>query len=170
MATNPARPQYQDIIDEAWGDQVADHVIRRYADKAERDADLAGIAPADLDGQVVALAAMLEIYNATAAGWTPIPIMDWQSGRGGYATDAASNVHIAFPRAFAGVPSICIAFPMWTASEVSQAQLLEGFLAPDGASFSCRGWANQDLPAGKAVNLQWFAVYLGTVTAAAADS
>jgi hypothetical protein len=55
MATNPDRPQYQDIIDEAWGQSVADHVIRRYRDAAERDADLAGISPADLAGQVVAI-------------------------------------------------------------------------------------------------------------------
>jgi hypothetical protein len=55
MLTNPGRPQYQDIIDEAWGDQVADMVVRRYPDAAARDADLAGIAPATLAGQLIAI-------------------------------------------------------------------------------------------------------------------
>jgi hypothetical protein len=52
---NPGRPQYQDIIDEAWGDQVADRVVRRYVDDVERDADLAGFTPAELAGQLVAI-------------------------------------------------------------------------------------------------------------------
>ena len=52
MATNPNRPQYQDTIESTWGQSVADHVIRRYASAAERDADLAALTPADLDGQV----------------------------------------------------------------------------------------------------------------------
>jgi hypothetical protein len=54
MASNPDRPQFQDTIDEAWGQSVADHVVRRYPDAAARDADLA-LPPAELAGQVVAI-------------------------------------------------------------------------------------------------------------------
>ena len=65
--TNPARPEFQDIIDEAWGDQVADHVIRRYPDTATRDADL----PAPEVGQVVAITggAAPRLQVRTATGW-----------------------------------------------------------------------------------------------------
>jgi hypothetical protein len=52
---NPNRPQYQDTIEETWGDAVADTVVRRYANTADRDADLAGFTPAELGGQVVAI-------------------------------------------------------------------------------------------------------------------
>jgi hypothetical protein len=50
---NPNRPQYQDTIEETWGQAVADTVVRRYASTADRDADLAGFSPAELAGQVV---------------------------------------------------------------------------------------------------------------------
>jgi hypothetical protein len=76
MATNPDRPLYQDIIDEAWGVQVADHVIRRYRDAAERDLDFTGIAAAELAGQVVAITPSdgsppyLQQHDGTA--WGPI--------------------------------------------------------------------------------------------------
>jgi hypothetical protein len=53
---NPNRPQYQDTIEETWGQAVADTVVRRYANSADRDADLAGLTPAELAGQVVAIA------------------------------------------------------------------------------------------------------------------
>jgi hypothetical protein len=52
---NPNRPQYQDTIEETWGQAVADTVVRRYANTADRDADLAGFTPAELAGQVVAI-------------------------------------------------------------------------------------------------------------------
>ena len=57
MATNPNRPAYLDTIASPWGQQVADHVVRRYATPAARDADLAAITAADLQGQVVAILA-----------------------------------------------------------------------------------------------------------------
>ena len=71
MASNPNRPEYQDTIESTWGQSVADHVIRRYATTAERDADLAGLTPADLEGQVVAItgpggATYLEQYRGGA--------------------------------------------------------------------------------------------------------
>jgi hypothetical protein len=52
---NPNRPQYQDTIEETWGQAVADTVVRRYTSSADRDADLAGFTPAELAGQVVAI-------------------------------------------------------------------------------------------------------------------
>ncbi|HEX3454371.1 MAG TPA: hypothetical protein VHS03_07080 [Gaiellaceae bacterium] len=61
------------MIDETWGDLVADHVIRRYANPAERDADLAGFTVDELKGQVCVLGTMvgglrpyLEIHNGAA--------------------------------------------------------------------------------------------------------
>lgn len=54
MATNPNRPQYQDVIESSWGQAVADTVVRRYDTTAERDADLP-FAPDVLAGQVVAI-------------------------------------------------------------------------------------------------------------------
>ena len=66
MATNPARPQFQDVIDEAWGDQVADHVIRRFATAGDRDTDLAGIAAADLAGQLVTVGNGPQLHDGTA--------------------------------------------------------------------------------------------------------
>jgi hypothetical protein len=55
VLSNPVRPEFQDIIDEAWGDQVSDMVVRRYVDTAARDSDLGAFTPATLDGQVVAI-------------------------------------------------------------------------------------------------------------------
>jgi hypothetical protein len=52
---NPNRPQYQDTIEETWGDAVADTVVRRYANTADRDADLAGFTPAELAGQTIVI-------------------------------------------------------------------------------------------------------------------
>jgi hypothetical protein len=73
MLSNPVRPQFEDIIDEAWGDQVADMVVRRYVDTAARDADLAGFDPTTLAGQVVGIVPavpgvpFLQIHNGS--GW-----------------------------------------------------------------------------------------------------
>jgi hypothetical protein len=53
---NPNRPQYQETIEETWGQAVADTVVRRYANTADRDADLAGFTPAELMGQLVVIA------------------------------------------------------------------------------------------------------------------
>jgi hypothetical protein len=53
---NPNRPQYQDTVEETWGQAVADTVVRRYANTADRDADLAGFTPAELAGQLVTIA------------------------------------------------------------------------------------------------------------------
>jgi hypothetical protein len=107
MATNPARPAYQDVIDEAWGDQVADHVIRRYPDAAARDLDLSGVAAVDLQGQVVVLVPAggiphFEYYDQAAAKWLPIPSgFDMQAGSFYGPTDVNANVSIPFPRPFA---------------------------------------------------------------------
>ena len=69
---NPARPQYQDIIESTWGQAVADTVIRRYATAAARDADLAAFTPAQLLGQVVTVGAALLVHNGgTVNPWGP---------------------------------------------------------------------------------------------------
>lgn len=68
---NPARPNFKDVIDNQWGQLTADRVTRRYANAAERDADLAGFAPADLAGQVCILTAAVgtkmlwQVHNGT---------------------------------------------------------------------------------------------------------
>ena len=73
MATNPNRPEYQDTIESTWGQSVADHVIRRYATAAERDADLAALTPADLEGQVVAITgAAPYLWQYSGGVWEPI--------------------------------------------------------------------------------------------------
>jgi hypothetical protein len=73
---NPNRPQYQDTIEETWGQAVADTVLRRYANTADRDADLAGFAPAQLAGQVVTIAAsgsLPLLQQHDGAGWRNLP-------------------------------------------------------------------------------------------------
>jgi hypothetical protein len=52
---NPTRPNFGEVIDETWGDLTADHVLRRYVNAAERDADVAGLTPAALAGQLIAI-------------------------------------------------------------------------------------------------------------------
>ena len=100
--TNPARPQYQDVIDEAWGGQVADHVIRRYADNAERDADLAGLTAAELSGQTIIVAAKYQRHDGTA--WLHAPYHNLiQRGEGFVALDGSSAFAITFPEPFANV-------------------------------------------------------------------
>jgi hypothetical protein len=69
---NPSRPNFKDVIDNQWGTLVANQVVRRYANAAERDADLAGFAPADLAGQVCLLTAvgykmLYQVHNG--ASW-----------------------------------------------------------------------------------------------------
>jgi hypothetical protein len=75
---NPNRPQYQDTIEETWGQAVADTVVRRYANTADRDADFEGRPGAELIGQLVAITppggrAYLEEYVNETYGWTPLP-------------------------------------------------------------------------------------------------
>jgi hypothetical protein len=112
MATNPARPNYQDIIDEAWGDQVADHVIRRYRDTAERDADFVGVPPDELTGQMIAIIAggqipYLQQHDGTV--WhAASPVLDVEqqgcivkvSGSTFYRSDANGLCTVAFTQPF----------------------------------------------------------------------
>ena len=87
---------------------------------------------------------------------------DIQSGRGGYQVDASGNIRVGFYRAFVGVPSICLAVPMWTGSPVVSCVLLEANLSGAGASFTCRTATNTQAPNGTAVSVQWLAVYYPT--------
>jgi hypothetical protein len=70
---NPDRPQYQDTIEETWGQAVADTVVRRYTSSADRDADLAAFTPAELMGQVVVIApgagALAYLQQHDGAAW-----------------------------------------------------------------------------------------------------
>jgi hypothetical protein len=125
MATNPARPAYQDVIDEAWGDQVADHVLRRYPDAAARDLDLSGIAAVDLQGQVVVLLPAggiphFEYYDQVAGKWLPIPSgFDMQVGSFYGGTDANANVTIPYPRPFAPTAFVIVVATLSSESAVA---------------------------------------------------
>ena len=108
MATNPNRPEYMDTIESTWGQSVADHVIRRYGTEAERDADLAALTPADLEGQVVAIGSGFPALCFYTGGRWIYPA-DVQAGQAWISTDGASNAYITFPRQFAGVPQTVLA-------------------------------------------------------------
>ena len=70
---NPARPVTLTTIDTAWGNAVADSVVRVYPNAATRDADLAGFSAADLLGQVCVLSdtGSMLVYAGPLAGWRP---------------------------------------------------------------------------------------------------
>jgi hypothetical protein len=105
---NPTRPIFGEVIDETWGDLVADHVVRQYANAAERDADFAGFAPADLQGQLVGINPpppvinYLQQHDGTA--WHPRPIV--RAIRGSGLTDAYSQIQFAFGITFPGTPVV----------------------------------------------------------------
>jgi hypothetical protein len=105
---NPTRPSFGEVIDETWGDLVADQVIRRYVNAAERDADLVGFTPADLAGQVIAImpGAGVPPYlqQHDGAGWHSIPTI--QGSLTGGMTDANGFFSISFPMPFRTVPTI----------------------------------------------------------------
>jgi hypothetical protein len=102
---NPSRPQFKDVIDQTWGQLVADRIIRRYASVAERDADLAGVV--DLDGQMVVMTpgAGEPAYLLQRIGgvWRTVPDPFIQRGEAGIILDGASNFGIVFPRPFASI-------------------------------------------------------------------
>jgi hypothetical protein len=167
MATNPNRPQYQDTIESAWGQSVADHVVRRYATAAERDADLAGLTAADLEGQVVVIAGSdfpsIEIFHGGA--WSPLP--DVQAGQAWISTDAGSNAYIPFPRAFAGVPQSVIATAgAGTSGGVTFAAT--SAVAADRAQVTAWNGTGGAYGAGAVFLVNWIAVYVpGQATATA---
>jgi hypothetical protein len=109
---NPNRPQYQDTIEETWGQAVADTVVRRYTSSADRDADLAEFTPAELMGQVVVLApggAIPYLQSHDGVRWGPVSPMQDQSGFGvivkwgartAYNTDGAGHARVPFATAF----------------------------------------------------------------------
>ena len=107
MATNPNRPEYQDTIESSWGQAVADHVIRRYATAAERDADLAVLAPADREGQVVALTgAAPHVCQCIGGVWVPlspgiigstvVPLANYAAAPQNYTIVDAAKMLVAF--------------------------------------------------------------------------
>ena len=68
---NPARVADGQVITTTWGLSVADSVVRVYASAAARDADLAGMLPAELLGQCCVLtdSGSLLVYAGPLAGW-----------------------------------------------------------------------------------------------------
>lgn len=64
---NPARPSFDEVIAESWGDSVSDTVVRRYPTGAARDTDLSGFTATALRGQVCWLdfPAGLQFHNGT---------------------------------------------------------------------------------------------------------
>jgi hypothetical protein len=69
---NPARPSFDEVIAETWGDAVSDTVVRRFATAAARDADLAGFTPAQLRGQVVWLDTPAQLQYHDGTTWHPV--------------------------------------------------------------------------------------------------
>jgi hypothetical protein len=101
MATNPNRPQFQDTIASTWGQSVADHVIRRYASTAARDADLTGISAADLAGQYVAINPTpgdVSLWRHDGIRWNAQPII--KSGQNTPGTNASSQLSVTFTTPF----------------------------------------------------------------------
>ena len=89
---NPARPVDGQVISTTWGLAVADSVVRVYANAAARDADLAGVAPAELLGQVVMLTGTGELltYAGPLAGWRP----PWSTAWGAMAAPVVSSAEL----------------------------------------------------------------------------
>jgi len=111
---NPSRPQFRGVIDETWGQLVADRVVRRYASAAERDADLAGLP--DLEGQLVAMVpgggvAPFLVVRSRGAWVQAAP--DMQIGFAQQSTDVNGFITVAFPRAWGpGSSPIVLAMPL----------------------------------------------------------
>lgn len=173
MASNPLRPVYQGTIESTWGQSVADHVTRRYATTAARDADLngAGLTPTDLEGQIVAITGagrptFLEmmvggIWKGVLSGW------DMQAASTHIGADVNANATIPFPRAFGGVP-----FVLWSdqsaGDAVNNAAIGMGcVVGVTAAHFIVRC---QDVNAApiisRGVQIAWIALYAGAVTLA----
>jgi hypothetical protein len=108
---NPNRPQYQDTIEETWGQAVADTVVRRYANTADRDADLAGFTPAELNGQLIVIAPgggvtpILEQHDG--ASWVRQKLLACTSNDGGM-TDANGYLSLNFPKPFPSPPAVTV--------------------------------------------------------------
>jgi hypothetical protein len=108
---NPNRPQYQDTIEETWGQAVADTVVRRYANTADRDADLGSIAPDQLNGQLIAIApgggADPYLQQHNGAGWRSLGT-NIQAGTVTQNTDASGFLVLNFPVPFSVVPAVTV--------------------------------------------------------------
>ena len=94
MATNPNRPEYLGTIESTWGQSVADHVVRRYASYAERDADLADLlASGDLEGQIVNVNGTPSEYSH--GQWVELrPVV---CGSDTFTTDGGGNFTVPLP-------------------------------------------------------------------------
>ena len=175
MASNPNRPQYQGTIESTWGQSVADHVIRRYASPAERDADLteAGLTAEDLEGQVVAITgAGRPPFLELAAGniWRGVTGYDIQAGSTHAGCDSNAWAAITFPRPFAGKPVF-----VWSDQSASDSvnNLPIGFgcvvgLTAVSAAVRCQGTDGQPI-IGSGVQIGWVAMYAGAQTLLNAD-
>ena len=168
-ASNPNRPQYQGTIESTWGQSVADHVIRRYATTAARDADLAVLPAGDLEGQVVAItgAGRPTFLEMSRAGiWTGVVTgFDVQAASTHAGADANANARVNFPRAFAGPPVVVWSDASLNNPANNRALMGGAVQACDAAGFTvrCQGVDAQPvLNAG--VQIAWIAFYAGAVT------
>ena len=101
MATNPNRPAYLDTIESTWGQSVADHVVRRYATMAARDADLGSHPVADLAGQIVTVNPAngdSQQWVHDGARWRAAPLM--KGGLTSATTNSGSVCTILFTTPF----------------------------------------------------------------------
>jgi hypothetical protein len=161
---NPIRPSFGEVIDETWGDLVADHVVRRYVNAAERDADLAGLTAAELAGQVVVLVPgpagtppQIQLHDGT--GWVTEPRV--AAGFDGYSvvtTDTWGNWSVALP------PGAKAGGAVANGSQENLAFVMVRHLAnwPAGSnSIGFRAWApDGSNPANTTIGATWLATYI----------
>ena len=169
MATNPNRPEYMDTIESTWGQSVADHVIRRYATMAEATADLDELDPADLEGQVIAVGAVVPGLVQRLGGlWHPVPAMDVQGGTDWISTDGASSAYITFLRPFAGPPQTRVAC---AGDGTGGGVTFQPNASYNASTFQVTAWnaAGGAYGAGAVFQVNWIAGYTATPAALLRD-
>jgi hypothetical protein len=163
---NPNRPQYQDTIESAWGQSVADHVIRRYATAAERDADLTGMTPAQLAGQLVTLNPTpgdSSLWVHDGSSWRVRPTI--KAGLTTATTNSGSVCTILFAKPF---PAGYQVFGMVQVKQATQAFFTDGFSGSlNGFTTTVLGQSGGGIGQGFPLAFNWIA--LGFPAGAAAN-